>query len=82
MPSSPQIAGKALIKIMKKHGFVEHTRNGSHCVMKNETTGKRTVIPVHNKDIGKWLLSAILKQSGLWPEILEQEDILWNYLPL
>jgi predicted RNA binding protein YcfA (HicA-like mRNA interferase family) len=56
---------------MKKYGFVEHSRKGSHCTMKNTTTTKRVTIPVHAKPIGSGLLSAILKQAWLPKAILD-----------
>lgn len=70
MPKFAQIYGKDLIKILTRHGFVEHSWVGSHCTMKNENTGKRTTIPVHNKPLGKGLLHAILRQADLSKNIL------------
>lgn len=72
MPKFAQIYGKDLIKILKKHGFDEHSWVGSHCTMKHTVNGTRTTIPVHNKPIGKGLLSAILRQTGLSKDILEK----------
>ncbi|MDD3263074.1 MAG: type II toxin-antitoxin system HicA family toxin [Candidatus Absconditabacteria bacterium] len=54
-----------LIKILKKHGFVEHHRKGSHCMLKNPKTGKYTVVPVHNKELGIGITLAIINQAGL-----------------
>lgn len=53
MPKFAQIHGLDLIKILEKHGFEKHSRSGSHYTLKNQSNGKRTTIPVHNKPIGK-----------------------------
>jgi predicted RNA binding protein YcfA (HicA-like mRNA interferase family) len=74
MPKYSQIKGKELIEIFKKYWFVEHNWKWSHCTMKNLDTQKRTTIPVHNKPIWKWLLTAILKQSWLDKKILETKS--------
>jgi len=61
MPLTP----KEMVKLLKKHGFEEISQRGSHLKMKNEKTGHQTIIPMHNKDLGKGLESEILKQAGL-----------------
>ena len=71
MPKYSQIYWKDLIKLLKKYWYIEHSWSGSHCTMKNLKTWKRTTIPVHNKNIWKWLLNAILRQINLDKEILD-----------
>lgn len=71
MPKYSQIKWKDLIKLLEKNWFKQHSWSWSHCTLKNATTWKRTTIPVHNKPIWKWLLSAILKQAGLHKDILD-----------
>lgn len=65
MPRFSQIYGKDLIKILKRYGFEEHSWVGSHCTLRHISSGKRTTIPIHNKPLGKGLLSAIFRQIGV-----------------
>ena len=62
MPMTP----KEMVKLLKANGFEEVRQSGtSHLRMVNKKTGKQTTIPMHNKDLGKGLEQAILKQAGL-----------------
>jgi len=55
-----------MIKFLKKHGFIEmkHAATG-HRKLYNPVTKRITVIPYHNKELGKGLEQTILKQAGL-----------------
>lgn len=61
MPMTP----KEMIKYLRKNGFKEVSQNGSHVKMKNDKTGKQTIVPYHSKPMKKGLEQAILKQAGL-----------------
>ncbi|MBA4700321.1 MAG: type II toxin-antitoxin system HicA family toxin [Ruminococcus sp.] len=61
MPMTP----KEMIKHLKKNGFEEISQNGSHIKMRNNETGKQTIVPYHSKPMKKGLEQAILKQAGL-----------------
>lgn len=61
MPMTP----KEMIKHLKKNGFEELSRNGSHVKMKNHENGRTAIIPYHSKTMKKGLEQAILKQAGL-----------------
>ena len=61
MPMIP----KEMIKHLKKNGFEEIRQNGSHVVMKNQSTGRTVIVPYHSKAMKKGLEQAILKQAGL-----------------
>lgn len=61
MPKTP----KQMVKFLKKNGFVEVRQVGSHLFLFNESTNKRTTVPIHNKDLAKGLEHNILKQAGL-----------------
>lgn len=56
--------GKELIKLLERHGWAVLRVNGSHHRM-----GKghlRTTVPVHgNRDLGRGLLAAIERQTGV-----------------
>ncbi len=60
MPMTP----KQMIKLLKKNGFYEISQNGSHKKLRDDL-GHQTIVPMHNKDLGKGLEDTILKQAGL-----------------
>ncbi|MCA9766755.1 MAG: type II toxin-antitoxin system HicA family toxin [Carnobacterium sp.] len=61
MPLTP----KNMVKLLKKNGFTEFRQDGSHLVMVNADTRRKTIVPMHNKDLAKGTEQAILKQAGL-----------------
>lgn len=62
----PSLKGKEVVKILVRFGFVEKRTTGSHVILKNATTGKIIVVPVHgNKDVKRGTLFAIIKEAGL-----------------
>ncbi|MBU2524388.1 type II toxin-antitoxin system HicA family toxin [Patescibacteria group bacterium] len=54
-----------LIKLLRKHGFVFSRQSGSHAIFKNEQKNLKVVVPIHNKDIPKGTLCAILKDADI-----------------
>ena len=54
-----------MIKYLKQNGFRVISQNGSHVKLKNDETGRQTIVPSHAKDLKKGLEQAILKQAGL-----------------
>ena len=54
-----------MIKYLKQNGFRVISQNGSHVKLKNDETGRQTIVPCHAKDLKKGLEQAILKQAGL-----------------
>lgn len=60
------MTSKEMAGLLKKNGFKEvKCGNGSHRKFENPSTHKTVVIPYHNKNLGKGLENAILKQAGL-----------------
>lgn len=58
------LSGKQLVKLLKKNGWKIQRITGSHHIMVKGD--KKVPVPVHgNKDLGKGLEKAILKQTGL-----------------
>lgn len=58
------MTGKEIIKILEKHGWKVLRVAGSHHRMGKGNL--RTTVPVHsNRDLGKGLLAAIEKQTGV-----------------
>ncbi len=56
---------KKLIKLLERSGFVFVRQSGSHAIFKSEEKNKKVVVPIHNKDIPKGTLHAILKDAGI-----------------
>jgi predicted RNA binding protein YcfA (HicA-like mRNA interferase family) len=56
---------KEIVAILMAHGFELVRTKGSHQIFINRTNGKRTVVPMHGKDLKKGTLHGILKQTGI-----------------
>ena len=54
-----------MVKLLKKNGFKVVSQNGSHIKLKNNATGKQTIVPYHAKELKYGLEQEILKQAGL-----------------
>lgn len=54
---------KEVVKILKKLGFVEKRQTGSHLIFYHPIKQRIIPVPIHNKDLKKGLLRAIIKQS-------------------
>lgn len=59
------VKGTTLIKMLARIGFFPVRQRGSHVILKH-ADGRVTVVPVHSgEEIGRGLLSRILKDVGL-----------------
>ncbi|MFH1290090.1 MAG: type II toxin-antitoxin system HicA family toxin [Nanoarchaeota archaeon] len=66
------VSGKKMCKLLENLGFQAIHAKGSHIRFKHED-GRRTVVPVHgNEDLGKGLISAILRQIKITKEEFEE----------
>ncbi len=63
---------KTIIKILLREGFVLDRVKGSHHIYYNPKTKKRVVVAMHKKELPRGTLLAILKQSGISKEKLEE----------
>jgi predicted RNA binding protein YcfA (HicA-like mRNA interferase family) len=72
MPKLPTLTAEAVIKLLKKKGFILDRSKGSHQLYINPTTGKRVVVPFHRKDLPKGTLLEILRQAGISKEELKK----------
>ena len=62
------IRADKLIRALAKVGFKPVRQRGSHVILKHDD-GRVTVVPVHGgEEIGRGLLSKILKDAGLTRE--------------
>ena len=59
------VPGKTMADILKRLGFEEIRRKGSHIYFKHKD-GRGTVVPVHKgEDLGKGLIRAILRDIDI-----------------
>lgn len=64
MKRLPAMNAKEVIRILKKFGFEESRQTGSHLILFNRATNRRTVVPMHaGKDIKKPLLRRIIEHD-------------------
>lgn len=72
MSNFPSLTGKALIKALKKAGFVEIRIKGSHHFLRHPD-GRCTVVPVHSGEtIGRGLALQICRDCELTKEDLQK----------
>lgn len=55
---------KEIIQILERNGFALSRTRGSHHMFRHPD-GRKTVVPLHNKDLPKGTLMTIIKQSGI-----------------
>ena len=66
MPRLKCLSGRDVCNILKRNGFEEIRRKGSHIVMqKREGDKTRTVIVPDHREIKKGTLMSIIRQSNL-----------------
>jgi predicted RNA binding protein YcfA (HicA-like mRNA interferase family) len=65
MSDAPALTPRKLIQILERNGFVLDRVRGSHHVYYNPTTKRRTVVPLHAKDLPRGTMFEILKQAGI-----------------
>ena len=68
MSTTPSLKPREVIKILKRHGFVELRQIGSHLHLYNSEKKLRATVPMHNKDLKTPTLRNIIKQSGMTVE--------------
>ena len=54
---------KQLVRIFLRTGFVTDHQTGSHVVVRHPD-GRRTVMPLHTRELKRGTLIGILKQAG------------------
>lgn len=65
MKKLPSLTARQVVRMLKKLGFQEDRQKGSHLVLINSSTKRRTVIPVHpGKTIKKPLLKSIIEKDA------------------
>ena len=65
MPKPTSLTRRKVVRLLKKHGFVEDHQTGSHLILVHPSDGRRVVVPVHAKDLPKGTMFAILKSARI-----------------
>ena len=65
MSRLPAVTPKQVVNVLLQAGFEQLRQTGSHLHLRHPQTRRRTVVPMHNRDVPRGLLLAILKQAGL-----------------
>ena len=61
----PILAAREVFRRLLRAGFRVVTQKGSHIKLFHPVTGKSTEVPIHPGDLGRNLITQILKQSGI-----------------
>jgi len=70
-PRLPRLTAGRMLRALKRDGWDEHARVGSHVQLKHPTKPGRVTVPVHaGETLQPWLLTSILRQAGLTVEEL------------
>ena len=64
----PTLRPREVVAALKRAGFVEHSQHGSNLVLRHPATMRRTVVPMHARDLNRGLLKEIIKQAGVTEE--------------
>jgi predicted RNA binding protein YcfA (HicA-like mRNA interferase family) len=61
----PGIRAKELISALEKAGFEFQRQNGGHVSLRHPDTARTVTVPVHSRELPRWLLKKIIKDTGL-----------------
>ena len=64
----PALTPRDMLQALKRAGFVEKRQVGSHRSLENPGNNTMVVVPLHNRDLKRGLMMAIIKDAGLTPE--------------
>ena len=62
-PALPVVSGQETVTALKKIGFAEIGKRGSHVKLRNQE-GRTVIVPIH-RELARGTLSAILRQSDV-----------------
>ena len=61
----PNAHAKNVVKALERAGFLFDHQTGSHAYYRHPITRNATTVPVHSKELPRWLLKKIIRQAGL-----------------
>jgi predicted RNA binding protein YcfA (HicA-like mRNA interferase family) len=73
-PRLPGVRAQELIRALEKAGFETLRQRGSHKTLHDTITDRMVVVPVHSREIPRWLMKRIIKDAGLTED--EFRDLL------
>ena len=64
----PGVRPQELIRVLERVGFEFVRQNGSHRTFENPLTERMVVVPVHPRELPRWLVKKIIKDAELSEE--------------
>ena len=61
----PGARAREVAKALERAGFLFDRQRGSHATYRHPQTKRTTVVPMHSKELPRWLLKKIIKDAGL-----------------
>ena len=61
----PGARAREVAKALERAGFLFDRQQGSHATYRHPQTKRTTVVPMHSKELPRWLLKKIIKEAGL-----------------
>lgn len=62
-PRLPVVSGKRVVRALKKAGFAQVGRRGSHVKLRDDA-GRTVIVPLHS-ELASGRLASVLRQAGL-----------------
>ncbi len=61
----PGARAKEIVRALERAGFLFDHQQGSHAFYRHPRTKRTTVVPIHSKELPRWLLKKIIKGRDL-----------------
>lgn len=61
----PGVRAKELISALEKAGFEFQRQSGGHVSLRHSDTVRTVIVPVHSRELPRWLLKKIIKDADL-----------------
>jgi predicted RNA binding protein YcfA (HicA-like mRNA interferase family) len=61
----PGARAKEIVKALERAGFLFERQQGSHATYRHPEAKRTRVVPMHSKELPRWLLTKIIKEAGL-----------------
>lgn len=60
----PVLKPKEVVRVLEKLGYHQHRQTGSHLIMIKDNSSIQPIVPIHNRDLKKGTLRAIIREAG------------------
>ena len=67
-PRMPALRPRQVLRVLRKAGFSEDHRSGSHVILYKEGRPNPVSVPWHNRDLKRGTLAEIIRQADLTRE--------------